>query len=215
MPKYSISDAARRAKIARSTMYERFINTGKISTEEVTVNGNKRKVIDSSEWERVFGRQTADSTSETSDSVRAFGDNTSKTGTTDMLVQVLLEQLAKAEARELRLLDQVDRLTRQLEYKPVMVPDPVTVAPIATTVQDAVVAVAEPRTEMVSEPAFIAVHPPSLLALEQTAPDMEIKQSGLKPFSNDPDSTGLDTTPIVPKESPPQRMSLLQRLFKR
>lgn len=52
MPKLSISESARRAGVARSTLYEYYIKPGKISVE---VDGRGNKVIDVAELLRVFG----------------------------------------------------------------------------------------------------------------------------------------------------------------
>jgi len=126
MAKYNVSDAARRAKIARSTMYEKYINTGKISVEKANINGMERTVIDSAEWDRVFGGQSENY------NVRTHSQGTDSdvnTVPTDILVKVLGEQLQKAEEREKRLLDQVDRLMRQIEHKPIVVGQSVNVEP--------------------------------------------------------------------------------------
>jgi hypothetical protein len=126
MPKYSVSDAARRAKIARSTMYEKYINTGTISVEKVSINGVERSVIDSAEWDRVFGAQSGDYIMRTRSDGPSADINTAisgvKTDTSDIVVQLLREQLHKAEEREKRLLDQVDRFLRQIEHKPAPAP---------------------------------------------------------------------------------------------
>ncbi len=124
MAKYSVSDAARRAKIARSTMYERYINTGKITVEKANTNGIMKTVIDSAEWERVFGGIVADVGVRTN-----LADSYSdiKTVTSDTKVLLLLEKLAAAD-RQIRslqddkawLTSQVDKLTdtiKQIEYK--------------------------------------------------------------------------------------------------
>ena len=50
MSKVSISQAAKLAKISRSTLYNKYINTGKISVETI----DDKKLIDMSELFRVF-----------------------------------------------------------------------------------------------------------------------------------------------------------------
>lgn len=52
MATVSISEAARLAGIARSSLYKYYIKTGKLSLSQ---NGGKRPVIDTSELLRVFG----------------------------------------------------------------------------------------------------------------------------------------------------------------
>ncbi len=108
MAKYSIADAARRAKIARSTMYERYINTGKITTEKIVINGIERAVIDSAEWERVFATKTP-------------ADTSIQAPTDSGMIQLLQEQLQESRQREQWLQGQIDKLTdsvKLLEHKP-------------------------------------------------------------------------------------------------
>lgn len=118
MAKYSIADAARRAKIARSTMYERYINTGKITVEKVIMNGIDRTVIDSAEWERVFATTPADTSRL---QVADTGDGHLRTPPDSSMIRLLQDQLQESRQREQWMQNQIDKLTeaiRLIEHRP-------------------------------------------------------------------------------------------------
>ena len=112
MPKVSISEAARMAGIARSTLYRVYIQTGKISVDK---DSNERPVIDVSELVRVFPdlEPVSESVSE-EDKINQFA-----TGEKYRLLQAELartEALLQAKQEELaRALVEIDWLRKKVD----------------------------------------------------------------------------------------------------
>ena len=96
MSKVSITQAAKLAKISRSTLYNKYINTGMISVETV----EDKKLIDMSELFRVFNNNITQDSNDTpintvADSVEQ-AENTAK----DKIINLLERQLQEAKERE-------------------------------------------------------------------------------------------------------------------
>lgn len=115
MSKVSITQAAKLAKISRSTLYNKYINAGLISVESV----EDKKLIDVSELLRVFGNTlnqdsiiVQDNTIQ--DSV-VHVENTAK----DRIIKLLEQQLLEAKEREEWLKLQLEKTTHLLEDKTV------------------------------------------------------------------------------------------------
>ena len=113
MSKVSISQAAKLAKISRSTLYNKYINTGMISVETV----EDKKLIDMSELFRVFNNNITQDSNDTpintvADSVEQ-AENTSK----DKIISLLERQLQEAKEREEWLKAQLEKTTHLLEDK--------------------------------------------------------------------------------------------------
>lgn len=113
MPKVSISEAAKLAQVSRSTLYNKYINVGKISIEIV----DNKKVIDMSELLRVFGNQLhKDSEIVQNNTVQTASiqpENTEK----DKIISLLEKQLEEAKQREEWLKTQLEKTTHLLEGK--------------------------------------------------------------------------------------------------
>ncbi len=124
----SLSAAARTANVSRQTIHT-YINSSKIATK---VDNKGNKVIDTAELLRVFGALQFDNDgftpliqSLTPDTVHPLQlENDALKAT----IELLRDQLFKTEQRELRLLDQVEKLTdslKMIEHRP----EPVAPAP--------------------------------------------------------------------------------------
>ena len=115
MSKVSITQAAKLAKISRSTLYNKYINTGMISVETV----EDKKLIDMSELFRVFNNNITQDSNDTpintvADSVEQ-AENTAK----DKIISLLERQLQEAKEREEWLKAQLEKTTHLLEDKTV------------------------------------------------------------------------------------------------
>ena len=113
MSKVSITQAAKLAKISRSTLYNKYINTGMISVETV----EDKKLIDMSELFRVFNNNITQDSNDTpintvADSVEQ-AENTAK----DKIISLLERQLQEAKEREEWLKAQLEKTTHLLEDK--------------------------------------------------------------------------------------------------
>jgi hypothetical protein len=113
MSKVSITQAAKLAKISRSTLYNKYINTGMISVETV----EDKKLIDMSELFRVFNNNITQDSNDTpintvADSVEQ-AENTAK----DKIISLLERQLQEAKDREEWLKAQLEKTTHLLEDK--------------------------------------------------------------------------------------------------
>ena len=113
MSKVSITQAAKLAKISRSTLYNKYINTGIISVETV----EDKKLIDMSELFRVFNNNITQDSNDTpintvADSVEQ-AENTAK----DKIINLLERQLQEAKEREEWLKAQLEKTTHLLEDK--------------------------------------------------------------------------------------------------
>lgn len=113
MSKVSITQAAKLAKISRSTLYNKYINTGMISVETV----EDKKLIDMSELFRVFNNNITQDSNDTpintvADSVEQ-AENTAK----DKIINLLERQLQEAKEREEWLKAQLEKTTHLLEDK--------------------------------------------------------------------------------------------------
>ena len=113
MSKVSITQAAKLAKISRSTLYNKYINTGKISVETI----DDKKLIDMSELFRVFNNNISQDSGNVQnntiiDSVTQE-DNTAK----DMIISLLEKQLEDARIREEWFKQQLEKTTHLLEDK--------------------------------------------------------------------------------------------------
>ena len=121
----SISEAAKLAGIARSHLYSQYINTGAIS---VTRDSRGKPKIDTAELIRVFGSIQLDIGQNTrTPSEDDLGQETNLALNTDALamIELLKEQLAKAEERERFYQAQLAELTQTiklLEYQPTAEP---------------------------------------------------------------------------------------------
>jgi hypothetical protein len=121
----SISEAAKLASIARSHLYSQYINTGAIS---ITKDSRGKPKIDTAELLRVFGSIQLDIGQDTrTPSEDDLGQETNLALNTDALamIELLKEQLAKAEERERFYQAQLAELTQTiklLEYQPTAEP---------------------------------------------------------------------------------------------
>jgi len=121
----SISEAAKLAGIARSHLYSQYINTGAIS---ITKDSRGKPKIDTAELLRVFGSIQLDIGQNTrTPSEDDLGQETNLALNTDALamIELLKEQLAKAEERERFYQAQLAELTQTiklLEYQPTAEP---------------------------------------------------------------------------------------------
>ena len=125
----SISEAAKLAGIARSHLYSQYINTGAIS---VTRDSRGKPKIDTAELIRVFGSIQLDigqdnRTPEKTVIQDSLGQEKTLALNTDALamIELLKEQLAKAEERERFYQAQLAELTQTiklLEYQPTAEP---------------------------------------------------------------------------------------------
>jgi hypothetical protein len=120
MSKVSISQAAKMAGIGRSTLYNKYINTGKITVESI----DDKKMIDVSELIRVFGSKIKlDSDNCIDDTFHdsiGQGLDTATYKIISMLEQQLRESkdlLKEAKDREEWLRGQLEKTTHLLENK--------------------------------------------------------------------------------------------------
>lgn len=120
MSKVSISQAAKMAGIGRSTLYNKYINTGKITVESI----DDKKMIDVSELIRVFGSKIKlDNDSCIDDTFHdsiGQGLDTATYKIISMLEQQLRESkdlLKEAKDREEWLRGQLEKTTHLLENK--------------------------------------------------------------------------------------------------
>lgn len=115
MSKVSISQAAKLAKISRSTLYNKYINTGIISVETI----EDKKLIDMSELFRVFNNNISQDSIDVQNSTvtdsATQADNTAK----DKIISLLEKQLDEAREREEWLKAQLEKTTHLLEDKTV------------------------------------------------------------------------------------------------
>lgn len=113
MSKVSISQAAKLAKISRSTLYNKYINTGIISVETI----EDKKFIDMSELFRVFNNNISQDSIDVQNSTvidsATQADNTAK----DKIISLLEKQLDEAREREEWLKSQLEKTTHLLEDK--------------------------------------------------------------------------------------------------
>lgn len=116
----SVSEAARLAKVARSTLYAHYINRGKLS---VQTDGRGRRVIDTAELLRVFGELhglsgRSDRTQNYETGQRMTVEQDSQTAVLEAENRLLREQLAAAGQRETwyqRQLEDLGQTVRLLE----------------------------------------------------------------------------------------------------
>jgi len=104
MAKVRLAEAARIAGIARSTLYEKYINTGKLTVETEERDGKEHRVIDTAELHRVFGNNLHLSDADNSLDVRGIRtrntEDVRENNTLQATVEVLQEQLRAAQERE-------------------------------------------------------------------------------------------------------------------
>jgi excisionase family DNA binding protein len=103
MPKFSISEAAKRAKVERTTLYRK-IDKGEISAE---IDAHGTKVIDASELLRVYPEATVIDTPATS-AQQMHTVETQQNATADATMAVLLRE---AEMRE----EKIEDMKRRIE----------------------------------------------------------------------------------------------------
>lgn len=115
MSKVSITQAAKLAKISRSTLYNKYINTGMISVETV----EDKKLIDMSELFRVFNNNITQDSNDTP--INTVADSVEQSGNTakDKIISLLEKQLQEAKEREEWLKAQLEKTTHLLEDKTV------------------------------------------------------------------------------------------------
>jgi DNA-binding LacI/PurR family transcriptional regulator len=115
MSKVSITQAAKLAKISRSTLYNKYINTGMISVETV----EDKKLIDMSELFRVFNNNITQDSNDTP--INTVADSVEQAGNTakDKIISLLEKQLQEAKEREEWLKAQLEKTTHLLEDKTV------------------------------------------------------------------------------------------------
>ena len=115
MSKVSITQAAKLAKISRSTLYNKYINTGMISVETV----EDKKLIDMSELFRVFNNNITQDSNDTP--INTVADSVEQAGNTakDKIISLLEKQLQEAKEREDWLKAQLEKNTHLLEDKTV------------------------------------------------------------------------------------------------
>lgn len=113
MSKVSITQAAKLAKISRSTLYNKYINTGMISVETV----EDKKLIDMSELFRVFNNNITQDSNDTP--INTVADNVEQAENTakDKIISLLERQLQEAKEREEWLKAQLEKTTHLLEDK--------------------------------------------------------------------------------------------------
>lgn len=113
MSKVSISEAAKLAQISRSTLYNKYINTGKITVETV----EDKKVIDMSELLRVFGSQLRKYSSTVQENISQSGVGQAENTVKDKIISLLEAQLQESKVREEWLKSQLEKTTYMLENK--------------------------------------------------------------------------------------------------
>lgn len=113
MSKVSITQAAKLAKISRSTLYNKYINTGIISVETV----EDKKLIDMSELFRVFNNNISQDSDDVQ--IRTLADSAAQAENTakDKIINLLEKQLEEAKERENWLKTQLEKTTHLLEDK--------------------------------------------------------------------------------------------------
>ena len=113
MSKVSITQAAKLAKISRSTLYNKYINTGMISVETV----EDKKLIDMSELFRVFNNNITQDSNDTP--INTVADSVEQAGNTakDKIISLLERQLQEAKEREEWFKQQLEKTTHLLEDK--------------------------------------------------------------------------------------------------
>jgi len=109
MSKVSITQAAKLAKISRSTLYNKYIKLGVISVETI----DDKKLIDVAELIRVFGNVQLDDQIIQNDTPH-YATNTADK---DKLILTLEKQLTEAKEREDWLKQQLEKTTHLLEDK--------------------------------------------------------------------------------------------------
>ena len=109
MSKVSITQAAKLAKISRSTLYNKYIKPGVISVETI----DDKKLIDVAELIRVFGNVQLDNQIIQNDTPY-YATNTADK---DKLILTLEKQLTEAKEREDWLKQQLENTTHLLENK--------------------------------------------------------------------------------------------------
>lgn len=115
MAQVSISEAIRLTKISRSHFYKKYINTGLISI----INEHDKKLIDTSELLRVFGNIHIENNNLEQNQTT---QDIQRTEDTNVIIQLLKEQLAKAEEDKKWLQQQLEKATNLLENKQVQEP---------------------------------------------------------------------------------------------
>lgn len=113
MSKVSISQAAKLAKISRSTLYNKYINTGIISVETV----EDKKLIDMSELFRVFNNNITQDNKDTQINTVANRVEQAENTAKDKIISLLERQLQEAKEREEWLKAQLEKTTHLLEDK--------------------------------------------------------------------------------------------------
>ena len=113
MSKVSITQAAKLAKISRSTLYNKYINTGMITVETV----EDKKLIDMSELFRVFNNNITQDNNDTP--INTVADSVEQAGNTakDKIISLLERQLQEAKEREEWFKQQLEKTTHLLEDK--------------------------------------------------------------------------------------------------
>ena len=115
MAELSITEAIRLSPIGRTRMYDHYIKNGIIT---VSVNSKGDKYIESSELFRVFG--SAKDNPSTGQVQETPKENAARQGPSEQseqnaVIQILREQLDKAEQREKEHLKRIDSLTLRLD----------------------------------------------------------------------------------------------------
>ena len=113
MSKVSITQAAKLAKISRSTLYNKYINTGMISVETV----EDKKLIDMSELFRVFNNNITQDSNDTPINTVAYSVEQAENTAKDKIISLLERQLQEAKEREEWLKAQLEKTTHLLEDK--------------------------------------------------------------------------------------------------
>ena len=113
MSKVSITQAAKLAKISRSTLYNKYINTGMISVETV----EDKKLIDMSELFRVFNNNITQDSNDTPINTVAYSVEQAENTAKDKIISLLERQLQEAKEREEWLKAQLEKTTHILEDK--------------------------------------------------------------------------------------------------
>ena len=113
MSKVSITQAAKLAKISRSTLYNKYINTGMISVETV----EDKKLIDMSELFRVFNNNITQDSNDTPINTVAYSVEQAENTAKDKIISLLERQLQEAKEREEWFKQQLEKTTHLLEDK--------------------------------------------------------------------------------------------------
>ena len=115
MSKVSITQAAKLAKISRSTLYNKYINTGLLSVEVV----EDKKFIDMSELLRVFGCSVSQDSQDVQQTTVLHTQDSTENTAKDKIISLLEKQLLEAKDREEWLKAQLEKTTHLLEDKTV------------------------------------------------------------------------------------------------